>query len=139
MKDADKYVVEIYKNKKWTKYGKTLTGTSVTVKNLSSATSYKFRVRAYSSENEVYSEYSDTHTAKTRVAGVKGLKASSVKTSSLKLSWSKLKGAEGYVAYYSTDNKTWKKIDSTAKTAITVKGLKSKKTCYFKVRGYSRT
>ena len=139
VKDADKYVVEIYKNKQWTKYGKTLTGTSVTVKNLSSATSYKFRVRAYSSENEVYSEYSDTHTAKTRVAGVKGLKTSSVKTSSLKLSWSKLKGAEGYVVYYSTDNKTWKKIDSTAKTAITVKNLKSKKTYYFKVRGYSRT
>ncbi len=138
VKNADKYVVEVYKNKKWTKY-KSVTSTSITVKSLSSATSYKFRVRAYNSENEVYSEYSDTHTAKTRVATVKGLKASSVKTSSMKLSWSKLSGAEGYVAYYSTDKKTWKKIDSTTKTSITVKGLKSKKTYYFKVRGYSRT
>lgn len=139
VKNADKYVVEIYKNGKWTKYGKTLTGTSVTVKNLSSATTYKFRVRAYDSENGVYSEYSDTHSAKTRVAAVKSLKASSVKSASLKLSWTKLKGAEGYVAYYSTDNKTWKKISSTTKTSITVKGLKAKKTYYFKVRGYSRT
>ena len=139
VKNADKYVVEIYKSGKWTKYGKTLTGTSVTVKNLSSATAYKFRVKAYDSETGVYSEYSDTHSAKTRVATVKGLKASSVKSTSLKLSWSKLKGAEGYVAYYSTDNKNWKKISSTSKTSITVKGLKAKKTYYFKVRGYSRT
>lgn len=138
VKNADKYVVEVYKNKKWTKY-KSVTSTSVTVKSLSEGTSYKFRVRAYNSENEVYSRYSDTHTAKTRVAKVQGLKASSVKSTSLKLSWTKLKGAEGYVAYYSTDNKTWKKISSTTKNSITVKGLKAKKTYYFKVRGYSRT
>ena len=138
VKNADKYIVEVYKNKKWTKY-KSVTGTSLTLKSLSAATSYKFRVRAYNSENEVYSEYSDTLTAKTRVATVKGLKVSSVKSTSLKLSWSKLTGAEGYVAYYSTDNKTWKKISSTSKTSVTVKNLKGKKTYYFKVRGYSRT
>ena len=138
VKNADKYIVEVYKNKKWTKY-KSVTGTSLTVKSLSAATSYKFRVRAYNSENEVYSEYSDTLTAKTRVATVKGLKISSVKSTSLKLSWSKVTGAEGYVAYYSTDNKTWKKISSTSKTSVTVKNLKGKKTYYFKVRGYSRT
>lgn len=138
MKNADKYIVEVYKNKKWTKY-KSVTGTSLTVKSLSAGTSYKFRVRAYSDENEVYSEYSDTLTAKTRVATAKGLKASSVKSTSLKLSWSKLKGAEGYVAYYSTDGKTWKKISSTSKTSVTVKNLKGKKTYYFRVRGYSRT
>lgn len=135
---ADKYVVEIYKGGEWVKY-KTTTAASITVKGLSSATTYKFRVRAYNSELKVYSEYSSTHSAKTRVAQVKSLKASSVGTSSVKLSWSKVKGAEGYVAYYSTDNKTWKKIDSTTKNTITKKSLKGKKTYYFKVRAYSRT
>lgn len=138
VKNADKYIVEVYKNKKWTKY-KSVTGTSLTVKSLSAGTSYKFRVRAYSDENQVCSEYSDTLTAKTRVATAKGLKVSSVKSTSLKLSWSKLKGAEGYVAYYSTDGKTWKKISSTSKTSVSVKNLKGKKTYYFRVRGYSRT
>ena len=43
-----------------------------------------------------------------------------------------------YVAYYSTDNKTWKKISSTSKNTITAKGLKGKKTYYFRVRAYSK-
>ncbi len=133
---ADKYIVEIYKGGKWVKYS--TTSTSITIKNLSAATTYKFRVRAYNSEVKVCSEYSDTHSARTRVAGVKNLKSSSVSASSVKLSWSKVKGADGYVAYYSTDNKTWKKIDSTSKNTITAKKLKSKKTYYFKVRAYSK-
>ncbi len=135
---ADKYMVEVYKGGEWVKY-KTTTSTSVTVKSLSSATTYKFRVRAYDSDLKVYSDYSSAHSAKTRVAGVKNLKASSVGTSSVTLKWSKVKGAEGYVAYYSTDNKTWKKISSTSKNTITAKSLKGKKTYYFKVRAYSRT
>ncbi len=135
---ADKYIVEVYKGGQWVKY-KTTTAASVTVKGLSSATTYKFRIRAYNAEYKVYSEYSSTYSAKTRVAGVKNLKASAVSSSSVKLSWSKVKGAEGYVAYYSTDNKTWKKIDSTSKNYITKKSLKGKKTYYFRVRAYSRT
>lgn len=135
---ADKYIVYIYKNGEWTKY-KTTTSTAVTVKGLSSATTYKFKVRAYDSDLQVYSAFSSTHSAKTRVAAVKNLKTSSVGSSSVKLTWSKVSGAEGYVAYYSTDNKTWKKIGSTAKNTISLSGLKSKKTYYFKVRAYSRT
>ncbi len=135
---ADKYIVEVYKGGEWKKY-KTTASTSVTVKSLSSATTYKFRVKAYNEELKVYSDYSATHSAKTRVATVKNLKASSVGSSSVTLKWSKVKGAEGYVAYYSSDNKTWKKISSTSKNTITAKSIKGKKTYYFKVRAYSRT
>ena len=136
--EADKYIVEIYKSGKWERYS-TTTATSVTVKSLSAASTYKFRVKAYNAELKVYSEYSSTLTAKTRVAQVKKLKASQTKTTSVKLTWDKVKGAEGYVAYYSTDNKTWKKIDSTTKTNITKKSLKSKKTYYFRVRAFRKT
>ncbi len=134
---ADKYIVEIYKGGQWVKY-KTVTTNAVTVKSLSTGTVYKFRVRAYDSDLNVYSAYSSTHSAKTRVSGVKNLKTSSVGTSSVTLKWSKVKGADGYVAYYSTDNKTWKKISSTSKNTITAKGLKGKKTYYFRVRAYSK-
>ena len=135
---ADKYIVYIYKGGEWVKY-KSTTSTAITIKSLTAGTTYKFRVKAYNSEGKVYSEFSDTLSAGTRVAKASKPKVSSVKTTSLKLSWSKLKGADGYVVYYSTDNKTWKKIDSTSKTAMTVKSLKSKKTYYFKLRGYSKS
>ena len=134
---ADKYMVEIYKGGEWIKY-KTVTTNSVTVKSLSSGTVYKFRVRAYDADLKVYSAYSSTHSAKTRVSTVKNLKASAAGTSTVTLKWSKVKGADGYVAYYSTDNKTWKKISSTTKNTITAKSLKGKKTYYFKVRAYSK-
>ena len=134
---ATHYVVEIYKAGKWQKV-KTLTGTSYAVKNLESCSSYRFRVKAYSTKLKSYSEYSDVLRAMTRVEQVTKLKSYSVKTTTLKLKWADVEGAQGYVVYYSTDNKTFKKYKSTDDMSITVKNLKAGKTCYFKVRAYNR-
>lgn len=134
---ATHYVVEIYKSGKWQKV-KTLTGTSYAVKNLESCSSYRFRVRAYSTKLKSYSEYSDILRAMTRVEQVTKLKSYSVKTTTLKLKWAETEGAQGYVVYYSTDNKTFKKYKSVDDNSITVKDLKAGKTYYFKVRAYNR-
>ena len=134
---ATHYVVEMYKGGKWQKV-KTLTGTSYAVKNLESCSSYRFRVKAYSTKLKAYSEYSDMLRAMTRVEQVTKLKSYSVKTTTLKLKWADVEGAEGYVVYYSTDNKTFKKYKSTDDNSITVKSLKAGKTYYFKVRAYNR-
>ncbi len=134
---ATHYVVYIQRDGVWERYPMT-TKNSLTVKDLKSGTKYKFKIRAYNSKTKTYSEDSIFYVEKTRVAKVKGLKASAVKTTSVKLSWNKLTGATGYTAYYSTDKKTWKKIKNVTGTSLTVKKLKSKKTYYFKVRGYSK-
>lgn len=134
---ATHYVVYMYKSGQWKKL-KTLSGTSYTVKNLISCSSYRFRVRAYSTKLKAYSDFSDTVTAMTKVEQVRNLKASSVKATSLRLKWSAIDESMGYVAYYSTDNKTFKKISSVDNNYLTVKNLKAGKTYYFKVRAYTR-
>lgn len=134
---ATHYVVYMYKSGQWKKL-KTLTGTSYTVKNLMSCSSYRFRVKAYSTKLKSYSDFSDTVTAMTKVEQVKNLKSSTVKTTSIKLKWSSIDEAVGYVVYYSTDNKTFKKYKSTDNNSITVKNLKAGTTYYFKVRAYTR-
>ena len=103
-----------------------------------SCSSYRFRVKSYSTKLKSYSDFSDTVTAMTKVEQVKNLKSSTVKTTSIKLKWSSIDEAVGYVVYYSTDNKTFKKYKSTDNNSITVKNLKAGKTYYFKVRAYTR-
>lgn len=63
---------------------------------------------------------------------VKKLKTSSVKSTSVKLSWAKVSGADKYTVYYSTDGKKWTK-KTTDKTSYTVKKLKSGTKYQFKV------
>lgn len=71
-------------------------------------------------------------------AKVSGLKASSVTTTSLKLSWSKAAGAVKYEVYRSTDGKKWTKIATTTSTSLTVKKLSTAKSYQFKVRAVSK-
>lgn len=64
---------------------------------------------------------------------VKNLKVKSVTTSTVKLSFSKVTGAEKYKVYYSTNGKSWKAV-TASKTTVTVKNLKAGTSYSFKVR-----
>lgn len=63
-------------------------------------------------------------------------KVKSVTSSTVNLSWSKIKGAGGYYIYKSVDGK-WKKLSDTKKTAYTVKGLTASESYKFAVRHYT--
>lgn len=67
---------------------------------------------------------------------VKGLTVSKTATTYIKLTWKKVKGAEGYKVSYSTDGKKWTTV-KTDGTAFNVKKLKSGKSYRFKVRAYA--
>ena len=74
--------------------------------------------------------------AKLTLSKVKGVKAKSIKvdtSSSFKLTWSEVKGAEKYEVYQYVSKK-WKKIATTEKTSYTVKKLKAGSSYKFKVR-----
>lgn len=71
-------------------------------------------------------------------AKVTGLKASSIKTTSLKLTWAKAAGAVKYEVYQSTDGKKWTKIATTTANSVTVKKLSAAKNYQFKVRAISK-
>ncbi|MBQ3136387.1 MAG: fibronectin type III domain-containing protein [Clostridia bacterium] len=62
-------------------------------------------------------------TVKINLNKVSGVKVSANKTTSFEVKWSKVKGAESYEVYYSTDGKKWSCV-KTSKNKATVKGLK---------------
>ena len=67
---------------------------------------------------------------------VKSLKVSKTSSSYIKLTWKKVKGAEGYKVSYSADGKKWTTV-KTDKASYTVKKLKSGKDYQVKVRAYA--
>ena len=136
---ATGYQVQTYQNKKWVTIKKT-SATSLTVKKLKTATTYKYRVRAYKTVNgkQVNGGFSSVVTTTTKTkAPVLSVKAGTKKAT---LSWKKVSGATGYEVYMSTKKASGYKKVATMKKAssvkYTAKKLKSKKTYYFKVRAY---
>lgn len=116
--------------KKWTK--KTVTSPKFTLKSLKANKTYQFKIRAYSKNTKKYGAYSSVFKTSTAPLKVTGLKASSITSNSVKLSWKAATGATSYIIAYSTDKKTWKTV-TTKKTAYVLSSLASNKKYYFKV------
>lgn len=74
------------------------------------------------------------------VGKVKGVSAKKQKGNKAKLSWKKVKGADGYRIVYSTDKKLKKSVKkaSTSKTSYTLKKLSGGKKYYVKVQAYKK-
>lgn len=68
---------------------------------------------------------------------VKSLTPSAYKTSSLKLSWAGVKGAERYDVYKSSDGKTWTKLGGTTSTSMDVSKLTAGQILFLRVRAYA--
>lgn len=134
---ATGYTVYQYADGKYTKILDT-TKTSATISSLKSASTYTYYVKAYvkSGSTYRYSDYSSKAVVNTLPAQVKNLKATQT-SSSIKLTWSKVTGANGYkVEQYS--GKKWKTIKTTTATSLTVKGLKANTQYKFRVSAYKK-
>lgn len=72
--------------------------------------------------------------------GKVNLKAKNIKKKAVKLSWKKIKNANGYTVQYALNKKFTKKKKTVnvkaSKTSKTIKKLKKKKTYYFRARAY---
>lgn len=137
---AKGYAVQQYNGKKWKTIASTAK-TKHTVKKLKTGTTYKFRIRSYSGsgKNLKYAKASAVVSAKPVCAAPKTVTASSVSPTSVKLSWSKLSSATGYlVQKYNTATESWEKAATTKSTSITVSGLKTGVAVKFRVRGYTK-
>ncbi|MBQ7295294.1 MAG: fibronectin type III domain-containing protein [Clostridia bacterium] len=117
---------------------------SYTANKLSEGTKYKFYVRAYTklsdgtviwSSSKVKREFSTTPPTP------KNFAVSSKEKNTVSLSWDYIDCADGYTVLYATSkNGKYKKLtgtDNNNMTSFNVKGLKSGKTYYFKVRAYT--
>ena len=123
--------------KKYTCLGYT-TGTSYTVKKLSSGTTYYYAVQAYNTTAKKWGKVSSVLTTATK-PGTPTLKAVAG-TRKATLSWNKQTGATGYVLYMAT-SKTGKytkiaTLKVNTKVSYTKTGLTKGKTYYFKVIAY---
>jgi len=128
------------KKKKYTllktiKNGKTVSYTNT---GLKTGTTYKYKVKAYRGTAE--NAFSSIVSAKPTLAKVKSLKAKGQKK--VKLTWTKVPGADGYVIYRSNKkNGKFKQIQVIKKgktTTFTQKKLKKGKKFYYKIRAYRK-
>lgn len=114
--------------------------TSYTIKNLSAAKTYYFKIRAYRSANSVaaYSSFSSIKSAATRTAApvISSVTGGAGKAT---VKWKTVSGASGYVVYMATSaGGTYKNIGSvkSGTTSFTKTGLSAAKNYYFKVKAY---
>lgn len=120
---------------------KTTGQNDITVKGLSRAEVYKFRVRAYSisGSKKLYGKYSAV--LKTATAPKKPvLSVKKASKTSVKLSWKQGSNADGFVIYMQTGKDGFKKVKnvSAETTAYTKKNLKKGRTYQFKIRSYKK-
>ena len=137
--NADSYQIDVYKDGKWTYLTKT-TGTSYTATGLSSGTIYQFRIFAFKG-----SQYSTSvkATAKTTAAAsstkpsvVTGFKATTVSSSSIKLTWNKVSNADSYQIDVYKDGK-WTYLTTTTGTSYTATGLSSGTIYQFRIFAFN--
>ena len=138
-KSAQGYIIYQYDNSKkiWNRIKKTFnTSNSYTVTGLKSGIEYKFAVRAYRIDDSktVLSPAYPQASSVTKLTKVSGIK-SSCSDGSVKLSWNKVSGAQGYIVYQYIDQ-NWTRLDKITGTSYNVKNLASGKTYWFAVKAY---
>ena len=138
---ADGYVLDKYDGSKWVTI-KTFTSnanTSFNVTGLKASTTFKFRLRAYKTIDNVkeYSAFTYLN-VNTRPYTTTGMKCSSKTNVSASLQWNKNISANGYVLdkYDGSKWVTIKTFTSNTNTSFNVTGLKASKTFKFRLRAY---
>lgn len=137
---ADGYIVEQYKNGKWTRIEKTSSASAVdiTIKSLSAGTSYRFRIKAYKGSESGGYTYLYTDTLPTAASG---FKRSGRSDSTVTLSWNRNTSATGYEIQQYKNGK-WVKIAVIRENSVTdykVSGLAASATHKFRIRTYKIT
>lgn len=140
VKGATHYRVYQKVGSNWKSLGYT-TKLTKTIKNLVDGTDYAFRVCSYIKHGDkmISGSYASIVTATKPVAPA-AIKAT-VTEKTVKLSWSKVRGADGYRIYYkNSKNASWKAaVSSMTGTSKTFGNLSSGTTYYFAVKPYVKT
>lgn len=99
---------------------------------------YYYKIKSFAGSTG--SEYSSWDEAKPNVDAPASVKVKKKSSTSVKVTWKKVKHATSYRVYYATSkNGHYKRAGITTKTSFTIRGLKkSKKTYYIKVLSYRK-
>ena len=146
---ADGYRIQMRQNSgAWTTIAEEVQSNSYVVKNLQIGSTYSFKVSAYTinevkipilgtviSSEKKYGSYSTEVSVSHALGKVTGLKVASTTPTKVKLSWTKVADAEGYLVQKKVDGK-WKNVKTTTSTSYTVTGLTPNSTTPFRVKAY---
>lgn len=125
---ADKYQVDMYRDGKWVRLGRT-TDCKFTAEDLEPRTGYEFKVFAFS--GDVYSPSAAisittlggaANTGTKKPEPVTGLTAEAAGSNSIRLSWNKSKGANKYQIDIFKDG-SWRYLTQTKNSVYTARGL----------------
>ena len=126
----------------WKTLSDAIRTTSYTVKNLAIGKTYSFKVLAYKQTTGLFGttstkvgSYSVPVSVSNTLGKVTGLKVVTTTPTKVKLTWSKVDGADGYLVQKQV-NGSWKNVKTTSSTTYTVTGLKTNTTTSFRVRAY---
>lgn len=111
------------------------------VSSLKTATTYKFKVKAYAKKSgkTIYGSASSSLSVTTLPKAPEGLKVSSTTAEKVKLTWEKVAGATGYKVYrYDEKTQEWKSVKMTKACSYTVSSLSSASEHSFRVRAYKK-
>lgn len=137
---ADGYIIEQYKDNKWTRIKKITNADTLkfSVKGLASGTDYEFRVKAYSNtDGKITYTTSDTISACTKPSKP-AAKTEATSSVSVRLTWDKVNGADGYIIQQ-YKNGEWVRIKKTLNPETlkySIGGLSSGTTYKFRVQAY---
>lgn len=136
---ATGYQVYQYKNGSWTKL-KNVSATSYTVSSLSSAATYKFRVRAYAKAGDKYL-YSPSYASlsATTTIGKATVSLSKAAQNSATLKWTAVSAASEYRVYLTNEETQEKKSYITTATTLTVGSLSAGTDYSVRVRAYNES
>lgn len=118
-----------------------VTKTTATIKKLNEYTEYTFRIRSYARDKDgdlVYGDNSEMFTAKTKVADITKLKATTT-SNSITLSWNKADNVKGYQIQQKKGSK-WSTVTTIKKASTTsykISKLSAGKKYQFRVRAYN--
>ena len=137
---ADGYVVQIYKNGKWTTAVKNtgINKTTAEVNGLNPSAEYKLRVLCFKDGTEVIYSVPAEITICTLPSAVTGFKTKSKTPISVTLQWNKNTSATGY-ELQKWDGQKWvalTKLTSNATTTYTIKNLKAATAYKYRIRAY---
>ncbi len=136
---ARAYQVYQYKNSKWVKLDNT-TSTSYTVTGLESATTFKFRVRAYAKTGSKYL-YSPSYTSlssTTTIGKPTTFKVSDLKETSVTLSWNEVAKADEYRVSLVDEVTERTKTYTVKTTSVSLDSLSSYRDYTVRVRAYNK-
>lgn len=135
-KNVGGYQIQQYSKDKWKSIAKT-TKTTYTVKNLTTGTTYKFRVRAFktSGKKTTYGRASAAISAKPVCIAPKSFKATVLSPSSAKFTWKAVSSATGY-KLQKYDGKKWVDVSKTTQTTLTLSKLATNVAVKYRVLAY---